>query len=55
MASCAVRGRAKDDDPMATCGLELVLEMEVPAWPTEDSCGVTRIDPQDGLGEPGMG
>ena len=55
MAGCVVRGWAEDDDPLATSGLASVLEMEVPTWSTEDSGRATRIDPQDGSGEPGMG
>ena len=55
MAGCALCSPATDDDPMAPCGVEALLAMEVSAGATENPYRITCPDPQDGAGESGVG
>ena len=42
------RRAARNHDPLASRGLEAAVAREVATWPTSDSGGTARADPQDG-------
>ena len=45
MAGCTRCSTAEDDDSMAPRRVAIVLAMEVPTWPAQDSRRVTCADP----------
>jgi len=55
MARCAVRRSAEYADPVAPCGLEVVLEMEMSTRPPSDSSRTAGLDPENGPGKPSVG
>jgi len=45
----------RDDHPLASSGMEIILAMEVPAWPATDSTGIAGSNPPHGKRESFLG
>jgi hypothetical protein len=48
LAGPAGRSAPRHDDPLALCGMEIILAVEIPTRPTADSAADSGPDPSDG-------